>query len=99
MPDELSVQVGMAGGPDGAFAVLVIPTWCGAPEEAEGRLAPFLKLGTLLAGTIEPKSPRALLSAFDAMSANGARGFRGTRWLGRLGDGTTEIFLRALETA
>ena len=99
MPDEFSVQVGIAGGPDGAFAVLVIPTWCGAPEEAEGRLAPFLKLGTLLAGTIEPKSHSALLSAFDAMIVNGVRVFGETCWLDTLDDDGIDIFVRAMGNA
>jgi FAD/FMN-containing dehydrogenase len=99
MPDEFSVQVGIAGGPDGAFAVLVIPTWCGAPEEAEGRLAPFLKLGTLLAGTIEPKSHSALLSAFDAMIVNGVRVFGETCWLDTLDDDSIDIFVRAMNNA
>jgi FAD/FMN-containing dehydrogenase len=44
MPDEFSVQVGIAAGPDGAFAVLVAPVWSGAPEDGRRHLAPFLKL-------------------------------------------------------
>jgi FAD/FMN-containing dehydrogenase len=99
MPDEFSVQVGIAGGPDGAFAVLVIPTWCGAPEAAERVLAPFLALGTLLAGTIEQKSHGALLSAFDAMIVNGVRVFGETCWLDALDDDSIDIFVRAISNA
>src|SRR6516165_2951032 len=40
-PDELTVQVGVVYGPDGSPAVLVIPTWCGAPEKGEVQAAPF----------------------------------------------------------
>lgn len=73
MPDEFSVQLGMAAGPDGNFGVLVAPVWCGAPEDAERQLAPFLNLGTLLAGAIERKSQTALLSMFGAMIVDGLR--------------------------
>jgi FAD/FMN-containing dehydrogenase len=99
MPDEFSVQVGIAGGPDGAFAVLIIPTWCGAPEEAERRLAPFFKLGSLLAGTIERKSHGMLLSAFDAMIVNGVRVFMETCWLHALDGDAIDTFLRAMSNA
>ena len=33
--------------------VFVGPTWCGPPSEGEARIAPFLKLGTLLAGAVD----------------------------------------------
>jgi FAD/FMN-containing dehydrogenase len=99
MPDESSVQVGIAAGPDGAFAVLIIPTWCGAPEEAEPRLAPFLKLGTLLAGTIERKSHGMLLSAFDAMIVNGVRVFGETCWLDALDGDSIDVFALAMRNA
>ena len=73
MPDEFTVQLGIAAAPDGNFSVLVAPVWCGAPEDGERRLAPFLKLGTLLAGGVEPKSQTALLAMFDAMIVDGLR--------------------------
>jgi FAD/FMN-containing dehydrogenase len=99
MPDEFSVQVGIAGGPDGAFAVLIIPTWNGLPEEAERRLAPFLKLGTLLAGTVERKSHGMLLSAFDAMIVNGVRVFGETCWLDALDGDSIDTFVLAMSNA
>jgi FAD/FMN-containing dehydrogenase len=99
MPDEFSVQVGIAGGPDGAFAVLIIPTWSGLPEEAERRLAPFLKLGTLLAGTVERKSHGMLLSAFDAMIVNGVRVFGETCWLDALDGDSIDTFVLAMRNA
>ena len=73
MPDEFSVQLGIAAGPDGGFTVLVAPVWCGASDESERQLAPFLKLGTLLAGGVERKLHSALLSMFDAMIVDGLR--------------------------
>ncbi|WP_024513130.1 FAD-binding oxidoreductase [Bradyrhizobium sp. ARR65] len=73
LPDELSAQLGIAAGPDGSLSVLVAPVWCGAPEDGERQLAPFLKLGTLLAGKVERMSQTALLSRFDAMIVDGLR--------------------------
>ncbi len=55
-PEELTVQVVLVIGPDGTPVVLIAPTWCGEPALGEMRVAPFLKLGTLLAGNIEKKS-------------------------------------------
>ena len=34
-------QVGFAGGPDGAPMVMVVPTWCGPPEEGEARVSVY----------------------------------------------------------
>ena len=50
---RVSVQVGIVGSPDGSFVVAVIPTWCGASQQGDSQLAPMLRLGTLLTGTID----------------------------------------------
>jgi hypothetical protein len=47
-PEELTVQLGLIGGPDGVPLVMVVPTWSGLPEQGDARLAPFLGLGTLV---------------------------------------------------
>jgi len=99
MPDEFSVQVGIVGGPDGIPAVMVVPTWCGAPAEGEARVAPFLKLGTLLAGTVSAMPYRALLTAFDPYIVNGRRTFMETCWLPELGSTAIDIFIHAMEAA
>src|SRR5262249_11752003 len=39
-PDELTSQLCLVVGPDGSPLVMVVPTWCGRPEEGEARLAP-----------------------------------------------------------
>jgi hypothetical protein len=46
--EELTFQVGFVFGPSGDPVVIIVPTWAGAPEAGEARLAPFLQLGTLL---------------------------------------------------
>ena len=55
-PEDLTVQFGCMGGPDGKPVVIVLPTWCGLPADAEARVTPFLKVGTLLAGNLEAVS-------------------------------------------
>ncbi len=64
-PQDLTFQVGFAAGPDGAPVVIVVPTWCGQAEEGEARLAPFLKLGTVLMNTVETTPYGASLTVFD----------------------------------
>lgn len=73
MPDEFSMQVGIAGDRNSTFSVVIVPTWSGPPDEGEQRLAPLLRLGNLLAGTIEPKSHGALLATLDALAGDGMR--------------------------
>jgi FAD/FMN-containing dehydrogenase len=64
-PEELTAQLLFVAGPDGAAVVMIIATWCGRPEEGEARVAPFVKLGRLLAGAVEEKSYGASLTVFD----------------------------------
>jgi FAD/FMN-containing dehydrogenase len=98
-PDELTAQVGCVAGPDGAPMALVWPTWCGVPSEGEARLAPFLKLGTLLAGALELKSYGTSLTAFDPYLVNGQRAFMETCWLSFLDARSIGVFIQAMETA
>jgi FAD/FMN-containing dehydrogenase len=99
MPDEFSVQLGIAAGPDGNFGVLVAPVWGGAPEDGERQLAPFLKLGTLLAGGVERKSQTALLSMFDAMIVDGLRVHIETCSLDALDDDSVDTLANAMASA
>jgi FAD/FMN-containing dehydrogenase len=98
-PEDLTFQIGCVGGPDGKPVVLVVPTWCGPPEEGEARVAPFLKLGTLLAGAIDATSYGASLSLFDQYIVNGQRVFMETCWVPALDTGSIDIFIQAMETA
>src|SRR5262249_35846795 len=52
-PAELTVQLGLVLGADSVPLIMIVPTWCGTPDEGEVRVAPFLGLGTLLAGTVD----------------------------------------------
>ena len=99
MPNEFTVQVGIAAGPGGATAVFVLPTWSGARAEGEVRLAPFLKLGTLLAGTVDAIPYKASLTAFDAFIPNGCRVLIETCWIPPLDGDGIDVFIQAMEAA
>jgi FAD/FMN-containing dehydrogenase len=99
VPDELTAQVMLAAGPDGLPAVMVAPMWCGPTEQGEGRLAPFSKLGTLVAGGAKAMPYGTSLSAFDPFIVHGRRTFIETCWLPSLDSGGIDIFIEAMKTA
>jgi FAD/FMN-containing dehydrogenase len=98
-PDGLTAQVGSVTGPNGEPVVFAVPTWCGAPEEGEARTTPFLKLGTVLAGAVQPTSYRASLSAFDPFIVNGQRVLMETCWLLTLDGPSIDAVTQAMESA
>jgi len=98
-PDDLTVQLGFVTGADDKPVVLVVPTWCGPAEEGERRTGPFLRLGTLLAGTVEAMSYKASLAAFDHFIVNGQRTFMETCWLPPMDDGSIAPFIEAMKHA
>ena len=98
-PDSLTVQVGFLAGPDGRLVTLVVPTWCGPPEEGNTRLAPYLKLGTILANSIATTSYQASLAAFDTDAVNGQRVFMETCWLPMLDHASIDTFIDAMEVS
>jgi Berberine and berberine like len=99
LPEELTVQLTFVAGPDGTPVVLGVPTWCGRPDEGEARVAPFLTLRTLLAGTLEAMPYGRSLTAFDAFIVNGRRTFMETCWLPALDSRSIDVFIEAMETA
>jgi FAD/FMN-containing dehydrogenase len=98
-PDELTVQLGHSIDPNGTVAAMVIPTWCGRPGDGEAQLAPFLKLGRLLAGIIERKSYGALLATFDPFIVDGLHAIMETCWLPTLDDQAIGVFIDAMQSA
>ena len=98
-PDALTVQIGLAAGPGGAPVVMIIPTWCGAEEEGEARLAPFLRLGTPLTSTVAVTPYGASLTAFDAHIVNGQRVLIDTCWLAALDEGSIDALVAAMAGA
>ncbi len=97
-PDDLTVQVGCLAGPDGAPVVFAVPTWCGELNDGEARIAPFLKLGTLLGNTVQTTSYRTALTVFDAHIVNGQRTFMETCWLPALDGGAIDAVINAVNT-
>ena len=98
-PEDLTVQVGCVGGPDGKPVVIVLPTWCGLRADGEARVAPFLKLGALLAGTVEAISYGTSLTLFDPYLANGQPVFMETCSLPALDSAGIDVFIEAMTTA
>jgi hypothetical protein len=98
-PEELTAQLLFVAGPHGAAVVMIIVAWCGRPEEGEARVAPFVKLGTLLAGAVEEKSYGASLTVFDPYLVMGRRTFMETCWLPVLDNRSIEVLINAMGTA
>jgi FAD/FMN-containing dehydrogenase len=98
-PDELTVQVGFVPGSDGAPVVFIAPTWCGLPEAGEEWVAPFLKLGTLIAGKMQATRFGPTLTAFDAHIVNGLRVFMETCSLPSLEGSSIDALIQAMHSA
>src|SRR5499427_4909937 len=98
MSDELTVQVGVVVGPDGPV-VMIVPTWCGPSAEGEASVAPFFKLGTLLAGSLNVTPYGSSLTVFDPYLVNGQREIMETCWLTTLDARSIDVFVRAMEMA
>jgi FAD/FMN-containing dehydrogenase len=98
-PEELTVQLGLVAGPDGAPLAMIVPTWCGLPEQGEARLAPFLGLGTMVVSTLTTTAYGTSLAIFDTFLAPGQRLFMETCWLPTLDSRSIDVFIRAMATA
>ncbi|MBW7974010.1 FAD-binding oxidoreductase [Bradyrhizobium sp. BR 10289] len=98
-PEALTVQHLLLADPNGTVMTMVVPTWCGNPDEGEARLEPFLRLGTLLAGQIERRSYGALLSMFDAFIADGLRAVMDTCWLPAFDRSSVEAAVNGMTNA
>jgi hypothetical protein len=78
--------------------VMVVPTWCGPPEEGELRLAPFFQLGTVLMSTVETTPYGASLTVFDKFLVYAQRYLIETCWLPALDSRGVDAFIGAMET-
>ena len=99
MPEELTVQLGLVAGPDGAPMVFIVPTWCGVPGQGDDQVAPLLKLGTLLDNTLDAVRYGTSLAAFNAYLVNGQRTFMETCWLPALDSGSIDVLIEAMAAA
>jgi FAD/FMN-containing dehydrogenase len=98
-PDELTAQLVLVGGPDGAPVVMIVPMWCGAPETGEAQVEPLQKLGTVLADTVDVMPYRTSLTVFDPYLVNRQRVIVETCWLPGLDKGSIDAFIEAMEAA
>jgi FAD/FMN-containing dehydrogenase len=98
-PEGLTAQLGFVAGREGVPVAFAVPTWCGLPEEGEARIAPFLKLGTLLASTVDVMPYAASLSTFDPYLVNGQRVFMETCSLPALDSGNIDVLIETMKTA
>jgi FAD/FMN-containing dehydrogenase len=92
-PDELSVSVVVVSGGDGSPVVMIVPTWCGRPEEGEAKIAPLLKLGTLLGNTVEAMTFSTMLGQFDSFLVDGQREHMETCWLPALDGDSIDVLI------
>jgi FAD/FMN-containing dehydrogenase len=98
-PDELIVQLGIAVGPDGQPVVMVVPTWCGPPDQGKAQVAPFFKLGTLLGGGVDAMPYGNRHDLFAPFIVDGQRVFMETCWLPALERRSIDAFVQAMATA
>ena len=98
-PAELSAQLGFVAGSDGAPVIMIVPTWCGQPEQGEAVLAPIFKLGKVLVSTVDVTPYGASLKLFDPYLANGQRVFMESCCLPALGRDNSQSFIEAMESA
>lgn len=98
-PEELGVQLGVAGGPDGRPVVLIAPTWSGAPSQGKPWTGPFLEMGTVLASTLEERTYGNSLTIFDPFVASGRRVVIDTCWVPSLDSRVMELFIEAIDDA
>lgn len=98
-PEDLTVQLGLVGGPNGAPLVMIVPTWCGLAEQGQARLTPFLGLGTLITSTLTTTAYGTSLAIFDPFLATGQRVFMDTCWIPKLDSESIDVFIRAMATA
>jgi hypothetical protein len=98
-PEELTSQVGFAGGPGGAPMIMVVPTWCGPPEEGEARLALFYQLGTVQMSTVETTPYGTSLTMFDKFLVYGQWYLIETCWLPPLDSRAVDACIAAAKSA
>ena len=98
-PEALAAQLGIISGPNGAPLVFAALTWCGQPDQGEAQIAPFRKIGKLLADTVRMIRYGAALAAFDDYLVDGQRVFMETCWLPTLDRDSIDVFIAAMEIA
>lgn len=99
-PDELTVDVGLLPGVDGAPAVYVAPTWSGSLEEGaseDGPVHALTRLGTPTLVDIRRTARSAVLAATDAMFPVGRMGAIRSRNISRISGSITDVLVQGAQ--
>ncbi|MFD4640169.1 FAD-binding oxidoreductase [Lentzea sp. NPDC058436] len=96
-PDELTIQVGAIGAPDGSPALLVLPTWSGDVRAGGDPSGPVMALGRLgdpLLVQLGPETVAAATAGRDALFPAGRHVTIRTRSVPGLGEGVAGVVER-----
>jgi hypothetical protein len=94
-PEELSVLVLMACGPDGMPLLILAPVWTGDPARGPKIMTCLQELGTPLLTQVGPMRYPDLLRIFDTQVVSGRHYGVKTRWLPDLSPGTITAMVEA----
>ena len=97
-PDELSVNAGLATGPDGTPVLGVAVAWIGPPDTGERLLKPLRTFGSPLADMIAPMGLVDLQRGGDEAFPPGRRHYWKAGFLRRLEPAAIEVLLRFAAT-
>ncbi|MBD2309585.1 FAD-binding oxidoreductase [Chroococcidiopsis sp. FACHB-1243] len=92
-PDELTIRSGFLQTSDGATALFLSPTYCGAIAAGEQIIAPLRTFGSLLVEQIQPVTYYDLIHQLDAYTPAGRNYYLQTRSLAVLQTGEIEALI------
>lgn len=97
-PDELTIQPGVAWGPDGSPMVSLMPVWSGELAEGAQHIERLRTLGSPALVQVEPMPHSAHLALSDPYTVNGRSVVSTTRNVSKITSGVTAALLHAGET-
>ncbi|MDV2997496.1 MAG: 6-hydroxy-D-nicotine oxidase [Chroococcidiopsis sp. SAG 2025] len=92
-PDELTIRSGFLQTPDGATALFLSPTYCGAIAAGEQIVAPLRTFGSLLVEQIQPVTYNDLIHQLDVFTPAGRHYYLQTRSLAGLQTETIDVLI------
>jgi Berberine and berberine like len=98
VPDELTVELSIATGPDGGPALFVWPTWSGPSRDADTWLAKVAGLGAPLMTQMQPMPYSKAIILLDPYIVSGRHNEMRTVTLRDFGRGTIDALIRATDT-
>jgi FAD/FMN-containing dehydrogenase len=92
-PNELTIRSGFLQTPDGATALFLSPTYCGAIAAGEQIIAPLRTFGNLLVDQVQPVTYNDLIHQLDVFTPAGRHYYLQTRSLAGLQTETIEVLI------